>query len=416
MLGKRNGKLFFTVALTTILSVTSILFTDVITNAANTKKIKSISLKIGTKTVTKKTFTLAKGKKANLKVSVSPKKSKKSVTFKSNNKKIATISKKGVIKAKKKGTAKITVAIKGKDKKIKKTWIKIKVTNASGTNTDAPEATDPPASSTPPADTITSPSEPTHQPTDSYTVKTVDVSIPDGSSTIYGKIYMPEQDGNYPAIIMCHGYNGSHADFAGECNYFAQNGYVACAIDFCGGSARSKSSGATTETTIFTEKSNLLATYRYIKNMSNVDSNRIFLFGGSQGGLVTALATEEVADGVKGMILYFPAFNIPDDWRAMHPDINKIPAVIDFWGLKLGKVFATSIHDFDPFEHVGSYSKNVLILYGAKDTIVRRNYIDRAVAAYQHADLIVYPNDGHGFTPATGIKAREEVLQFMKKQ
>lgn len=111
MFAKRNGKLFFTMVLTTIFSVTSILCTDVTTNAASTKKVKTVSLKIGKKKVTKKTFTLAKGKKATLKVSVSPKKSKKSVTFKSNNKKIATVSKKGVIKAKKKGTAKISVIV-----------------------------------------------------------------------------------------------------------------------------------------------------------------------------------------------------------------------------------------------------------------------------------------------------------------
>ena len=304
--------------------------------------------------------------------------------------------------------------MKGKDKKSKKTWVKIKVTETSKTKTPQPSGTNPSAS----PDPSPSPQPPADstQPTIPYSVKTVDVNMPDGTSTVYGKVYMPEQDGKYPAIIMCHGYNGSHADFAGECNYFAQNGYVACAIDFCGGSERSKSSGKPTDMTIFTEKSNLHATYNYIKKMSNVNSDQIFLFGGSQGGLVTALATEEVADGIKGMILYFPAFNIPDDWRVMHPDVDKIPDVIDFWGLKLGKVFATSIHDFDPFKHVGAYSKNVLILYGEKDAIVRRSYIDRAVAAYQHAELILYPNDGHGFTPETGIKAREEVLQFMKKQ
>lgn len=250
----------------------------------------------------------------------------------------------------------------------------------------------------------------------SLSVKAVDVHIPDGDNTVYGKIYMPEQDGKYPAIIMCHGYNGSHIDFAEECKYFAQNGYVACAIDFCGGSERSKSSGKSTDMTIFTEKSNLLATFDYMKKMSSVDAKNIFLFGGSQGGLVTALTTEEVASEVKGMILYFPAFNIADDWRKMHPDVSKIPNVIDFWGLKLGKVFAASIHEFDPFDHVGSYSGNVLILYGEKDDIVKRSYIDRAVASYQHAQFISYPEDGHGFTPATGIKAREEVLQFMKKQ
>lgn len=428
MLKKINAKYITTSALVALLLATSTLSADVTTNAANTNKVNNVSLKIGKKTVTKKTYSLKKGKKATLKVTVSPKKSKKSVAFKSSNKKVATVTKKGVIKAKKKGSAKISVIVTGKNKKIKKTWTKIKVTETSNKttspsgNTTSPDHQTPPANTNPSTGSGSDSSADSNPPADNtpatntYSVKAVDAYMPDGTNKVYGKIYMPEKEGTYPAIIMCHGYNGSHADFTSECSYFAQNGYVACAIDFCGGSERSKSDGKTTETTIFTEKSNLLAAYNYIKNLSNVDSSQIFLFGGSQGGLVTALATEEVADGVKGMILYFPAFNIPDDWRVMHPDVDKIPDTIDFWGLKLGKIFATSIHDFDPFKHVGSYSKNVLILYGANDAIVRRSYIDRAVASYQHADLIVYPNDGHGFTPATGIKAREEVLQFMKRQ
>ncbi len=292
----------------------------------------------------------------------------------------------------------------GKNKKTKKTWVKIKVTDKK--DASKPGSQNPPSNSNPPG--TTDPTETT------YSVKIDDAYMPDGESTVYGKIYMPDKDGKYPAIIMCHGYNGHHSDFVNECEYFAQNGFVACTIDFCGGSGRSWSSGKTTDMTIFTEKSNLLATFNYVKKLNNVDSSRIFLFGGSQGGLVTALATEEVAKEVKGMALYFPAFNIPDNWRNNFP--NGIPETYDFWGLTLGRNFFASMKDFDPFEHIGSFSKNVLVLYGAQDAIVPRTYIDRAIAAYQHADLIVYPNDGHGFTPDTAVKAREEVLRYMKNQ
>ena len=250
------------------------------------------------------------------------------------------------------------------------------------------------------------------------------ISVSDGASSVYGRLYSPQdtaesgQPGTlvYPAIIMSHGYNGSNEDFARECLFFAENGYIACAIDFCGGSNSSKSSGLSTDMTIFTEKSNLLAVFRYIQSLPNVDKERIFLHGGSQGGLVTALTTEEVADDVRGLILYYPAFNIPDDWRAMHPDADKIPEVIDFWELKLGKVFAESIRDFKPFEHIGSYSKNVLLFYGARDAIVKRSYMDRVKNSYRHCDLIIYPEEEHGFTPATAIKAREEILSFMERQ
>ncbi len=94
------------------LMFTSVLGSSIVSQAApKTKKIvmnkKKVTLKVG------KTFKL-KVKKVN------PAKSSKAVTYKSNKTKIATVSKKGVIKAKKVGKAKITVVSK-KNKKAKAT-------------------------------------------------------------------------------------------------------------------------------------------------------------------------------------------------------------------------------------------------------------------------------------------------------
>lgn len=66
----------------------------------------------------KKVYTLKKGKKIKLKVSIFPKKGKKSkLMWSSSKKKVATVTNKGVIKAKKNGTTKITVKVKGTNKK-----------------------------------------------------------------------------------------------------------------------------------------------------------------------------------------------------------------------------------------------------------------------------------------------------------
>ena len=96
--------------------------------ASSSKVVKSVTLKIGKKKVTNQTCYLVEGKTATLKVSVTPSKAKKSVSYKSSNQKIATVSKKGKIKAKKTGTAKITVTVKGKNGKKKTSYVKIKVT------------------------------------------------------------------------------------------------------------------------------------------------------------------------------------------------------------------------------------------------------------------------------------------------
>ena len=95
--------------------------------ASSSKVVKSVTLKIGKKKVTNQTCYLVEGKTVTLKASVTPSKAKKSVSYKSNNKKIATVGKKGKIKAKKVGTAKITVTVKGKSGKKKTSYVKIKV-------------------------------------------------------------------------------------------------------------------------------------------------------------------------------------------------------------------------------------------------------------------------------------------------
>ncbi len=95
--------------------------------------IKSVSLKIGKKKVTKKTYTMKQGEKKKIKVTVSPKKGKKTTKFTTNNKKVATVSKTGTITAKRAGTARIRVTVKaGKTKKT--TWMRVKVEKSSGTD------------------------------------------------------------------------------------------------------------------------------------------------------------------------------------------------------------------------------------------------------------------------------------------
>ena len=82
-------------------------------------------------TTTTKSLTLAKGatyKKLASSITVAPVTSKEKVTYSSSNKKVATVSSKGVIKAKKAGTAKITVK-SGK----KKVVVTVKVTGVKTT-------------------------------------------------------------------------------------------------------------------------------------------------------------------------------------------------------------------------------------------------------------------------------------------
>ena len=82
----------------------------------------------------KKTVTLEVGKKVTLKLKNAPK--KKKITWSSNKKKIATVSKKGVVTAKKAGKANITAKVSGK-KYVCKVTVNNKKKGTNITETDA---------------------------------------------------------------------------------------------------------------------------------------------------------------------------------------------------------------------------------------------------------------------------------------
>lgn len=72
-------------------------------------KVQKKAVKTSKVSVEKKKLTLKKGKSAQVKVTLTPLTSLEKVKFSSSNKKVAEVSAKGKIKAKKPGKAKITV-------------------------------------------------------------------------------------------------------------------------------------------------------------------------------------------------------------------------------------------------------------------------------------------------------------------
>lgn len=233
---------------------------------------------------------------------------------------------------------------------------------------------------------------------------------------VYGTLYLPEGAGCFPAVIFSHGYNGRGEDFAEYAAYLADRGIAAFCYDFCGGSVQSKSSMKTTEMTIFTEKEDLCAVLEAVSREPQVDADSVFLFGGSQGGLVSALTAEEKEDSVRGLILLFPALCIADNWNERFPRLSDIPEEEELWGMKLGRVFFESIHGFETFEHVGHYQKSVLILHGDRDEVVPLAYSRKAAALYPDARLEIFPGEGHGFSKEGDRHSAELTAEFVEAQ
>ncbi len=235
---------------------------------------------------------------------------------------------------------------------------------------------------------------------------------------IYGRLYRPApSDSPSPLVIIAHGFGGNHQFGHPYAQTFAQQGYLCYCFDFCGGGNHSRSDGATTEMSIFTESADLRAVLRQLRSLPEVDTLRITLMGESQGGIVTAITAAQVQPLIHDIILFYPAFCIPDDSRRRYPTLADVPDVADIWGVKLGRVYAERFYDYDVFREIAPYSKPALILHGDADRTVPVSYSDQAASLLPDVEYRVLHGVDHGFPEGLPRElATDLCLQFLKRQ
>lgn len=226
---------------------------------------------------------------------------------------------------------------------------------------------------------------------------------------IFGLLYSPEGGKAAPAVILSHGYNSSHTALIDFAEKLAQNGFYAYCYDFCGGSTLSKSSGSSTDMTIYSEMDNLRAVMDMISSLSFVE--KIYLYGESQGGYVSALTAAQLPDRIAGEALLYPALCIPDNWREK---AQTMPETTNFMGMTISRKYAENIPSGDMKAQIGGFSKRVLIMHGTNDGIVDISYSERAAELLPHAELVRFEGEGHGFSANARMRAFECLLEYLK--
>ena len=224
---------------------------------------------------------------------------------------------------------------------------------------------------------------------------------------IFGMMYYNSASSKkQPAVILSHSSSLTHEAMSGYALAIAKMGYAAYCFDFCGGSDKSKSDGKTDEMTVFTEVEDLRSVVKTVKSQANVEPSQVYLLGSSQGGLVSALLADECPDDFAGMILFYPAFNIPEM-------VSKFSGFGDFgnwgdfgdWGdfggmMSMSEAYINSIKDCDVWSHIGKFSKPVCIIHGTADMIVPISNSEKAVGLYPSATLNKIEGANHGFNAA----------------
>lgn len=193
---------------------------------------------------------------------------------------------------------------------------------------------------------------------------------------------------NLPVLIMSHGFKSSHREMDPYGRYFAGKGYACYTYDFCGGGPKGKSDGKTTDMSVRTEMEDLQAVLSHVESLDYTDNARIYLMGCSQGGFVSALTAAALPEQIAGLLLFYPAFSIPDDARAgrlmnTSYDPENLPETIKCGAMTIGRIYPEEAQRIHEFAEAAGYTGPVLILHGTADPVVNVAYSRALWLTYQ---------------------------------
>lgn len=195
---------------------------------------------------------------------------------------------------------------------------------------------------------------------------------------------------------MAEIFNSSHEELRDIAFALAERGVYAVSYDFRGGSLSSKSSGESKDMSVATELQDLM---HVAESLEEKGFKRIFLYGESQGGFVSALAAANAPELFCALMLLYPAFCIPDDWQGKHLD-----SCTQVMGMEISQKYVDGLPQYDVFERMKNFVGKVLIAHGTADSVVDISYSRKLVKCFSNATLTEYPGEGHGFSPQSREK------------
>ena len=231
---------------------------------------------------------------------------------------------------------------------------------------------------------------------------------------LFGKLYLPSRETQpLPLVILSHGLGSDHRIMEPYAHYFADSGIAACVFDYIGGSEESLSDGSMTEMSVLTEAADLNCVLDHFLGDSRFSEDEIFLFGGSQGGFISAYVAGQRSEDVAGLTLLYPAFNLQETALALVPEDGKIPDTAVIGKHTVGSVYIRDMMDFDIYEMLSRYTGPALLFHGTDDKYVPMAYVQRA-AKELDAELIVVEGAGHGFTGEDRDTVAQTAVAFVR--
>ena len=229
--------------------------------------------------------------------------------------------------------------------------------------------------------------------------QTEELYLERGGKKLYGKLYLPEDAVSpLPLVILSHGLGSNHHIMEPYAEFFSDSGIAAFVFDYIGGSEESLSDGNMKDMSV-------LADARFAED-------GIFLFGGSQGGFISACVAGKRSADAAGLILLYPAFNLQDICRELAAQ-GGIPDNVTIGEHVVGRVYVEDMLTLDIYQVMAQYTGPALLFHGTDDPYVPPDYSRRA-ADILGAELIVVEGAGHGFTGGDMEQVARRSVDFVR--
>lgn len=238
-----------------------------------------------------------------------------------------------------------------------------------------------------------------------------EITLEGSMGTLYGVLLNTEEGTPKPLVILAHGFGSSHRGVYDYAVDIAAQGYAAFVFDFCGGGSSSRSAGKTTEMSVLTETADLNAVIDFFSDDPRFSA--LCLWGESQGGFVAGWAAAGRPHDVDALILFYPAFNIPEIVTAYLPKDTELPESLNVMGTRVGQVYAFDALSVDVWAALPAYSGPVLIEHGGSDMLVPITVGERAAQVFPNAVLNVLSGQNHGFSGAGRTQAKADTAAFL---
>jgi dipeptidyl aminopeptidase/acylaminoacyl peptidase len=219
---------------------------------------------------------------------------------------------------------------------------------------------------------------------------------------IHAQVFAPKQSGPRPALVFIHGgsmrqmmlgfhYMEYYHNAYAMNQYLASRGYVVLAVNYRTGIMYGRHFREPTDggPRGGAEYKDILAAGRYLRTLSNVDSKKIGLWGGSYGGYLTAMGLAHNSDVfAAGVDLHGV-----HDWSAFGEEFPK-DAPDHEAALKLA--FQSS-----PNAAIATWRSPVLLIHGDDDRNVdfsqTVDLLQRLRTRKVHVEELIYPDEIHDF-------------------